>query len=577
MLKPTNIRYFNYEGAEGSVSDLLVMDVNGDGFLDLVGTSIFFPLRNKSLPVFTLINDQNGGFEPQTTDGSTVHAREFVVADFNGDGIDDIFIADHGYDVPPFPGYRNTLLLGQEGGGFSNAPTGLPSKPDFTHSATAADIDGDGDLDLFVGNIYGGKAGPYILLNNGSAVFKVKTALLPDEITNRSKTYTTSLFVDIDKDGDADLLLGADGAAGALLINNGKGKFSLSKQKMPEGVFGAKNTITVDAQTHDFDQNGRDEVILVGTRAKQFYTKASIQVLTAVGNNGKTVDSTNVYFDSQPTINGWMHKVQFIDLNHDGHLDIIGQVAGGQDAVVAYLNDGNSRYYQMDNKVLLDFAGRPLTVIDVDNDGRDELVQVGSANGLYDVTVVTLLTTAGDVVGSAAKDTVFGDDSSQKIEGLGGNDFLAGGGGDDHLLGGGGNDKLLGGEGNDILEGGAGKDVLAGGRGADVLTGGAGSDTFVFSSRFDSTLTDPDTITDFSRSQGDKINLRSIDASTKAAADQAFSFIGAAEFTGKAGQLRFERTADATNIYGDINGDRLADFMIVLEGSMKMKAADFIL
>lgn len=575
MLRPVTIQYLDLRGAKGSVSDIIPMDIDGDGFLDLVGTSLHFPLKNQSIPVFALINDQDGGFEASgiRVGGSTVHARESVVADFNGDGIDDIFIADHGYDAAPFPGYKNTLLLGKAGGGFTNATSRLPNIKDFSHSATAADIDGDGDLDLFVGNINGGKSGPYILLNNGSAKF-TKASLLPAEIANRSSTYTTSLFVDIDRDGDMDLFLGGDGGSSAMLMNNGKGKFSLSKQKVPDGTFGSKNTISLDVQTFDFDQNGRDELLVVGTKAKPFYEKASLQVLSPVGNKGKMVDTTKIHFDSQPDLKGWVSKIHFVDLNHDGHLDIVGQVAN-ENAVLAYLNDGNNRFYQMGPKVLMDYAGLSLTVMDVDNDGKKELVQVGSSNEMYGVQIVRTVITDGDAVGSGAKDTVFGNGSSQTINGRGGADFLAGGGGDDILLGGGGNDKLLGGDGDDILDGGAGKDILVGGRGTDTLTGGAGADMFVFSSRHDSSVNNPGVITDFSRNQGDRIDLRAIDANTKSAGDQAFKFIGTDGFHKKAGELRYEKKSGDTLVFADVNGDGKADFSVTVQGVIEQ--ADFIL
>ena len=58
------------------------------------------------------------------------------------------------------------------------------------------------------------------------------------------------------------------------------------------------------------------------------------------------------------------------------------------------------------------------------------------------------------------------------------------------------------------LQGGAGNDVLNGGHGADTLSGGAGADTFVLQNRVDGN--NIDTITDFSRTQGDKITLSQV-------------------------------------------------------------------
>ena len=63
--------------------------------------------------------------------------------------------------------------------------------------------------------------------------------------------------------------------------------------------------------------------------------------------------------------------------------------------------------------------------------------------------------------------------------------------------------QLWGNGGNDTLNGGAGNDKLYGGAGRDTLTGGAGRDSFVF----DTAPASRDTITDFSRADGDKIQL----------------------------------------------------------------------
>ncbi|MEH2249426.1 hypothetical protein [Nostoc sp.] len=59
---------------------------------------------------------------------------------------------------------------------------------------------------------------------------------------------------------------------------------------------------------------------------------------------------------------------------------------------------------------------------------------------------------------------------------------------------------------NDILNGGAGNDLLVGGVGNDILTGGAGADQFVFNSKLEKL----DVIKDFSRLEGDKIQISKI-------------------------------------------------------------------
>ena len=149
------------------------------------------------------------------------------------------------------------------------------------------------------------------------------------------------------------------------------------------------------------------------------------------------------------------------------------------------------------------------------------------------------------------------------------------------------------------IRGNGGNDRMAGGLGVDVLTGGAGADVFVFTSTSDSAAGQSgiinngsysasggqglrDVITDFTHGQ-DRIDLSAIDANSKVAGNQAFSWRGTGNFTGAPGQL-IERiynpagTAnDKTIIYGDINGDARADFQIELTGLKTITVSDFIL
>jgi hypothetical protein len=68
-----------------------------------------------------------------------------------------------------------------------------------------------------------------------------------------------------------------------------------------------------------------------------------------------------------------------------------------------------------------------------------------------------------------------------------------------------------------------------------------------------------------------------IDADSATAGDQAFAFIGAAAFSGVAGELRAEQLASNVIVSADVNGDGTADFTIQLTGSFAMTAADFVL
>ncbi|MFM5100206.1 type I secretion C-terminal target domain-containing protein, partial [Aeromonas veronii] len=123
-------------------------------------------------------------------------------------------------------------------------------------------------------------------------------------------------------------------------------------------------------------------------------------------------------------------------------------------------------------------------------------------------------------------DTLLGGDGNDILFGQGGDDFLFGGAGNDILFGGSGNDTLYGESGNDTLYGGSGNDTLFGGIGDDTLSGGLGNDTLVGGLGNDILKGDSgadtfiwlkgdtevgkvakDYIVDFSKSEGDKLDL----------------------------------------------------------------------
>ena len=233
------------------------------------------------------------------------------------------------------------------------------------------------------------------------------------------------------------------------------------------------------------------------------------------------------------------------------------------------------------------------------------------------------------LVGLDGNDVFNGGDGADTIRGGGGNDTLTGGSGVDEMAGGAGDDvfyvdnaldivieqaghgadtifasvdyalasdtrveflradagatglALTGNQGANVIVGLTGNDTLTGGAGADTLTGGGGVNVFVYTALTDSktTIAGRDTITDFSTGAGDLIDLHLLDADTTVGSpgDQAFTFIGLAGFSGKAGELGFAGVGPNTKILGDVNGDAVADFSILLNGHIALTGGNFVL
>jgi Ca2+-binding RTX toxin-like protein len=255
------------------------------------------------------------------------------------------------------------------------------------------------------------------------------------------------------------------------------------------------------------------------------------------------------------------------------------KVASPATPIVAHGNAGDDQVYGgSGNDQLFGGTGEDLLY---GYSGRDKLfgeagndtIDGGSDNDTIDGG-------SGDdqLFGNSGKDRLYGNEGRDKLLGGASNDTISGGADDDTLDGGTSNDRLYGDSGNDALKGGSGNDWIVGGLGRDKLYGGSGADVFDFNSTQESRVgSQRDTISDF-QSGRDLIDLRGIDANEFRKGNQAFTwscmdvaFVNPDEadasllktdFTGKAGQLRYDRGI----LMGDTDGDRKADFQIKIVG-----------
>lgn len=165
------------------------------------------------------------------------------------------------------------------------------------------------------------------------------------------------------------------------------------------------------------------------------------------------------------------------------------------------------------------------------------------------------------ILGGAGADVLFGSDQADHLIGDRGDDKLFGLGGDDHLSGGPGADSLLGGDGDDVLTGGFGDDTLLGEAGNNVLTGGPGADRFIAS---------PGTqrITDFSRAEGDKIDLSGLGYPAIISLQKALSRLAQSPRTAPLALSLSSAGTTSTLIFEGISRLQFSDFTLLPQPSV---------
>jgi hypothetical protein len=430
--------------------EMVAFDFNRDGALDLVTAFAAPPLQSAAVPIRVLLGFGNGFFFDNTfsstgaTTPRTINPSDVVLADFNRDQAPDLFFADAGLNTPPFAGAQNSLAL-STGVGFWFAASGnVPARFDVTTSASSADVDGDGDPDLYVGNVQGvQQIPPAVLINGGLGVLTIGPDRLPIAQTDLSaRRYTASEFIDANKDGRPDLFLGGDaGTASVLLPNAGTGVFGSPIANAVPSKPIALDAIATDAYARDVNGDGLQDLFVVYARSDS----RAVQLL--IGRGDYTfVDETAQRIVSIQSSGAPIRHLQFGDLDRDGTPDLITEPTSGP--VEILLNNGDGHFFRPTNAVLANIPV-PFELGDVNGDGNlDIAAWIGETTALY----------------------FFPGDSVFPY-------VTTGGSGADHLFGTARNDTLNGVSGNDVLRPGLGSDALIGGAGDDLLDGGGGTDT----------------------------------------------------------------------------------------------------
>jgi hypothetical protein len=279
-----------------------------------------------------------------------------LIADFNGDGMTDFFSV-------------SMLYLSDNGIIKNKSHDNLPDLffldhigPIFSHRVDDGDVDGDGDLDIFLpikgdtksgymfDGSYAGCEGcnqqiPWtMLINDGTGYFTANHNFnIPDwDYESGTLIWATSTTIDdFNNDGWGDVAVGwespglalsygwLDNSAGNVYFNNGSNDWRTDPVNLPENWYGA-NGIGVDMDSFDFNGDGFTDIVLSTTRHDPYYQGNIVQFFLNDG-TGNFSDVTTTFNPSYAKYeNGsgndfWNGGgiIHILDFDHDGDLDIV--------------------------------------------------------------------------------------------------------------------------------------------------------------------------------------------------------------------------------------------------------------
>ncbi|WP_348813279.1 VCBS repeat-containing protein [Flavobacterium maritimum] len=237
-------------------------------------------------------------------------------------------------------------------------------------SLAVADINGDGNEDIFIGGAKGQSGKIYLNKGNGSYSVVAQKDLEGDA----NYEDTAASFFDADNDGDQDLLVGSGGNEKAdqknyknrLYLNNGKGTFVKSKSNIPT----TNNNVSVIA-ANDFDNDGDVDVFIGSRSVPGVYgidPKHLLLENDGKGNFTNTIDKKAFKVNSV----GMITDAVWEDIDNDSKKDLI--LVGEWTAPVIFKNTGRRLAEFKSN--LTEYQGfwNSVSCVDLNNDGKRDLI-----------------------------------------------------------------------------------------------------------------------------------------------------------------------------------------------------------
>jgi hypothetical protein len=231
---------------EWSTRYITVADLNGDGRPDIV-------VANRSsnpakpVPCFVCLNDGKAGF-PTEIPLPTQSATIIVAADLDADGKIDLF-------VPHRDGGQSLIFWNDGTGKFSAAPGLVGPAVSNVRAAAAADIDGDGSIDLVVGDA---KTGMFLYRGTGRRTFAE-----PFPLGAKSGAPYSIGVLDLNRDGKLDLVVGRQEARGSIFFNQS----NAAKFRFEEGAWGDGQGAVYGLALGDLDGDGWPDIAAARSEA----------------------------------------------------------------------------------------------------------------------------------------------------------------------------------------------------------------------------------------------------------------------------------------------------------------------
>ena len=312
VLDPTNRSTF-------SGAPVAVVDLNNDGFDDIIrldDTENLIVDYNEPSGYFTT-------YDYGQVSSSSVWA--IAVADFNGDSIQDVMVGSY---------VAIRLLPGINGGNALGTAQTISTNYIFSQGINFADIDTDGDIDIFACNDVGES---HIYFNDGQGNFSQSFNAIDMSTTpasDKSGNYA-SIWTDYDSDGDLDLYITKcrqgvtdpnDGRRiNQLFENDGQGNYVEVANQVGLRM-GAQSWVT---DFGDIDNDGDLDA---------FVMHHDVPSQLMLNQNGSFIDITSVAGLNNISFAGI--QCLFRDFNNDGYVDLL--TTGGQHQM--FINNGNGTF-----------------------------------------------------------------------------------------------------------------------------------------------------------------------------------------------------------------------------------------